>query len=309
MPVNPCYSSRRIGKGVLLAGGQGSRLAPLTLALNKHLLPVYDKPLIYYPLSLLIQAGIREVLLITTAEHRPGFERLLGRGEQWGMRLHYAVQPRPEGVPQALLIAQAVGFLQPGEPVALALGDNVLFGPGVKETLRQVASLDQGATVFCYPVRHPQHYGVVELGAWGEPVRLVEKPSRPRSRWAVGGLYFYDPRAVQVAAQLQPSPRGELEITDLNRWYLQQGQLRVVPLRPPVVWVDAGTPESLLRAGGKVAAAQRRSGRLVGSVEAEAFEQGWISAQALALLAQSLPNHYGRHLAQLAQASCKLHAA
>ncbi len=289
-----------ITKGILLAGGSGSRMAPLTHAVSKQLLPVYDKPLVYYPLSVLMLAGLRQVLVITSPEYQQAFQRLLGGGEHLGMQFHYAVQPRPEGIAQALLIAREE-FLRPDEGVGLMLGDNLLYGHGLQRLLGQAVRRRQGATIFCYPVKDPQRYGVVYFDHSGRPVEIVEKPRQPRSRYAVAGLYFYDSRAVEVAAELRPSARGELEITDVNRWYLQRGQLHVEMLGRGYAWMDTGTHEAMLQAANFVAAIEQRQGLKIGCVEEVAFRKGFISAEQLLQLAQRIPNPYGRYLEQVVQ--------
>ncbi len=289
-----------ITKGILLAGGNGSRMAPLTHAVSKQLLPVYDKPLVYYPLSVLMLAGLRQVLVITSPEYQQAFRRLLGSGEHLGMRFQYAVQPRPEGIAQALLIARRE-FLTPGEGVGLMLGDNLLYGHGLQRLLAQAVRRKQGATIFCYPVKDPQRYGVVYFDTAGRPVQIVEKPNRPRSRYAVAGLYFYDHQAVDVAARLSPSDRGELEITDVNRWYLQRRQLHVEMLGRGYAWMDTGTHEAMLQAANFVAAIEQRQGLKIGCVEEVAFRKGFITAEQLLELAQRIPNPYGRYLEQVVQ--------
>ena len=289
-----------ICKGILLAGGSGSRMFPLTHAVSKQLLPVYDKPLVYYPLSVLMLAGIRQVLIICAPEYQQAFRRLLGSGEHLGMQFHYAVQPRPEGIAQALLIAREE-FLNPGEGVGLMLGDNLLYGHGLQRLLAQAVQRKQGATIFCYPVKDPERYGVVYFDSSGRPVQIVEKPSRPRSRYAVAGLYFYDEQAVHVAAQLSPSARGELEITDVNRWYLERGQLHVEMLGRGYAWMDTGTHEAMLQAANFVAAIEQRQGLKIGCVEEVAFRKGFISARQLLSLARQIPNPYGRYLEQVVE--------
>lgn len=289
-----------ITKGILLAGGSGSRMAPLTHAVSKQLLPVYDKPLVYYPLSVLMLAGLRQVLVITSPEYQQAFRRLLGSGEHLGMQFHYAVQPRPEGIAQALLIAREE-FLGPGEGMGLMLGDNLLYGHGLQRLLGQAVRRRHGATIFCYPVKDPQRYGVVYFDGSGRPAEIVEKPRRPRSRYAVAGLYFYDHHAVEVAAQLRPSARGELEITDVNRWYLQRGQLHVEMLGRGYAWMDTGTHEAMLQAANFVAAIEQRQGLKIGCVEEVAFRKGFITAEQLLHLARRIPNPYGRYLEQVVQ--------
>ncbi|MCE2981652.1 MAG: glucose-1-phosphate thymidylyltransferase RfbA [Betaproteobacteria bacterium] len=281
-------------KGILLAGGAGTRLHPATLAVSKQLLPVYDKPLVYYPLSTLMLAGIREVLLISTPQDTPRFQQLLGDGSRWGLSLSYAVQPRPDGIAQALLIGRS--FLD-DESCALVLGDNIFHGNDLTGVLAQAAARTTGATVFAYPVNDPERYGVVEFDAQGRALGLEEKPKAPRSRYAVTGLYFYDGQAPELAARLQPSPRGELEITDLNRVYLERGALEVVALGRGMAWLDTGTHDSLLEASQFIQTIEKRQGLKVACPEEIAWRQGWIDDASLEVLAGALgKSGYGDYL-------------
>ncbi|KAB2964277.1 MAG: glucose-1-phosphate thymidylyltransferase RfbA [Thermoanaerobaculia bacterium] len=272
-------------KGIVLAGGSGTRLYPITRGVSKQLLPIYDKPMVYYPVSSLMLAGIREMLVISTPQDLPGFERLLGDGSDFGLSISYAAQPRPEGLAQAFLIGR--DFV--GEDrVALALGDNVFYGHGFPELMREAAQREQGATVFAYRVRDPERYGVVELDASGHAIALEEKPARPRSPWAVTGLYFYDNRVLDIAAGLRPSPRGELEITDVNRAYLEAGALHVAKLGRGIAWLDTGTHESLLQAAEFIAAVEARQGLKVACLEEIAFHLGWLGGARVIALADGL---------------------
>ena len=272
-------------KGILLAGGSGTRLHPMTLAASKQLLPVYDKPMVYYPLSVLMLSGIRDIMVISTPEDLPQFRRLLGSGERMGVNFTYAVQPKPEGLAQAFHIgAEWIN----GQPCALALGDNMIFGEHLSRTLRRAAAVQDGATVFAYHVRDPERYGVVTMDDDGRALKIVEKPTQPESNWAVIGLYYYDKRVTEMAARVKPSARGELEITDLNRMYLEEGTLQVEKLGRGCAWLDAGTPDSLLQAATFVQTIQTRQGMLVGCPEEVAFRMGWIDAAQLRERARAL---------------------
>lgn len=283
-------------KGIILAGGKGTRLYPLTSAISKQLLPVYDKPMIYYPLSMLMLAGIREILLISTPEDLPGYRRLLGDGARWGLRFQYAVQAEPRGLAEAFLIGR--DFLADAA-ACLVLGDNIFYGYGLAGLLREAADLQTGALVFAYPVKDPERYGVVEFSADHRVLSLEEKPKTPRSNYAVPGIYFYDSRVAEFAARLKPSARGELEITDLNRIYLDRGELRVKIFGRGVAWLDAGTHESLLQAGQFVQVIQERQGMMISCPEEIAFRMGFIDAGQVHELALQLPGAYGEYLRQL----------
>jgi glucose-1-phosphate thymidylyltransferase len=285
-------------KGILLAGGSGTRLRPMTLAASKQLLPVYDKPMVYYPLSVLMLAGIREIMVISTPQDLPQFRRLLGDGSSLGVRFEYAEQPRPEGLAQAFHIgARWIA----GQPCALALGDNLIFGDHLSVLLRAAVSRHKGATVFAYRVRDPERYGVVTMDGDARAVDIVEKPANPASNWAVIGLYFYDERVTEMALRVRPSQRGELEITDLNRMYMEEGTLHVERLGRGCAWLDAGTPDSLLQAATFVQTIQSRQGMLVGCPEEVAFRMGWIDRALLRTHAHALgKTELGRVLSELA---------
>lgn len=284
-------------KGIILAGGSGTRLYPITQGISKQLLPVYDKPMIYYPLSVLMLAGIREVLVINTPHEQPLFQALLGDGSQWGMRIEYAVQPSPDGLAQAYLIGRE--FVN-GQPSCLVLGDNIFHGPGLTAMLKRAGQSDHGATIFGYWVKDPERYGVAEIDGNGKVIGIEEKPAKPRSNYAVTGLYFYDGRASDFAAQLKPSARGELEITDLNQCYLEEGSLHLEQLGRGYAWLDTGTHQSLLEASNYIETIEARQGLRVCCPEEIAWSNGWINADQLNALARPLAkNGYGQYLLSL----------
>jgi glucose-1-phosphate thymidylyltransferase len=286
-------------KGIILAGGEGTRLRPLTLSISKQLLPVYNKPMIYYPLSVLMLAGIRDILVITMPGALPAFQRLLGDGSQWGLRLTYATQAVARGLADAFLIGEE--FIAE-EPVCLILGDNIFYGYGITVKVEAAAQLNEGALVFAYPVHDPQRYGIVEFDGSGRAISIEEKPQHPKSRYAVPGLYFYDRQVVKLAKSVKPSVRGELEITDLNRLYLEQGQLQVEQFGRGVAWLDAGTHASLLEAANFVQAIEHRQGLMIACPEEIAYNRGYITAADLQQLAQTMGDtEYRAYLRQLAQ--------
>jgi len=284
-------------KGIILAGGSGTRLYPVTQVVSKQLLPVYDKPMVYYPLSTLMLAGIRDILVISTPTDTPRFEALLGDGRQWGIRLSYAVQAKPEGIAQAFLVGRA--FIGK-DSVALVLGDNIFHGHDLAQLLAGAAAREQGATVFAYPVKDPERYGVIEFDAGGKAVSIEEKPNKPKSRYAVVGLYFYDNAVVEIASKLKPSARGELEITDVNRAYLARGRLEVVPMGRGYAWLDTGTHETLLEASQFIETIERRQGLKIACPEEAAYRMGFIDAAQVRALAEPLAKSgYGEYLLRI----------
>ncbi|MGH9837774.1 MAG: glucose-1-phosphate thymidylyltransferase RfbA [Blastocatellia bacterium] len=284
-------------KGIILAGGSGTRLYPITMSVSKQLLPVYDKPMIYYPLSTLMLAGIRDILLITTPRDQSQFRRLLGDGAQYGLRLEYAVQPSPDGLAQAFIIGREFAG---ADNVALVLGDNIFYGHGLPDDLRLAAQRKAGATVFAYQVRDPERYGVVEFDRTGRAISLEEKPKQPRSQWAVTGLYFYDNRVLDVAQHLKPSARGELEITDVNKAYLEWNELHVEKIGRGIAWLDTGTHESLVQASNFIHTLQDRQGLMVACLEEIAYHQGWMTAADVVRIAEPMKkNEYGQYLLKM----------
>ena len=291
--------SAKITKGIILAGGSGTRLHPLTLTISKQLLPVYDKPMIYYPLSTLMLAGIRDILIITTPQDAPLFEGMLGDGRQWGIEIRYAVQPEPGGLAQAFIIGR--DFIA-GEPCCLILGDNIYYGRGLVESLRRATTSTDGATVFGYWVKDPERYGVVDFDQDGQVCGIEEKPEQPKSNYAVTGLYFYDEQVTDLAFSLKPSPRGELEITDLNKLYLAMGKLKLEKMGRGIAWLDTGTHESLIQASNFIETIEMRQGLKISCPEEIAFNQRWIGVEELKSMAEALSkNGYGQYLLGLCE--------
>ncbi|QDV43223.1 Glucose-1-phosphate thymidylyltransferase 2 [Stieleria neptunia] len=292
-PTAPLPNSPSTRKGIILAGGSGSRLHPITKGISKQLLPIYDKPMVYYPLSTLMLAGIREILLISTPHDLPGFQRLLGDGSEWGIELSYAEQPSPDGLAQAFIIgADFIGDC----PSALVLGDNIFYGQGFSTQLQQVSSRIDGATIFGYQVTDPQRYGIVEFNSEGRAISLEEKPKAPKSHFAIPGLYFYDRDVIEIAANLRPSQRGELEITDVNRVYLEREKLSVEKLSRGFAWLDTGTRDSLLDSCNFIAAIEKRQGLKIGCLEEVSLRMGYISPASLRIQALAMNNEYGQYL-------------
>jgi len=290
-------------KGIILAGGRGTRLFPLTIGVSKQLLPVYDKPMVYYPLSMLMLAMIREILVITTPEDQSQYQRLLGDGSQWGLSLEYAIQTKPRGLADAFIVGEE--FIE-DQPAALILGDNIFYGHGLPTILREASALNSGAVIFAYPVHDPERYGVVEFDDQGKALSLEEKPQKPRSRYAIPGMYFYDNQVVEFAKKLKPSHRGEIEITDLNKVYMQLGKLRVKELGRGIAWLDAGMHHSLLQASNFVQAVEDRQGMMISCPEEIAFRMGFITREALQELANTFNgNRYGEYLLRLANGELK----
>ena len=290
-----------ITKGIILAGGTGTRLYPVTLATSKQLVPIYNKPMIYYPLSVLLLAGIREVLVITTPQDQKAFEGLLGDGTRWGIDIQYAAQPKPEGLAQAFTIGES--FID-GDGCALVLGDNIFYGDRLSEKLQRAAQQPDGATVFAFPVDDPEKYGVVEFDSTGRAISLEEKPEQPKSRYAVTGLYFYDSQVVEIAKNLKPSARGELEITDLNRRYLEAGQMRVEHFGRGYAWLDTGSPDAMMMASQFVQVVENRQGMMIACPEEIAWRQGWLTTEGLVELGNALSKTaYGQYLLQIARES------
>jgi glucose-1-phosphate thymidylyltransferase len=289
-------------KGIILAGGKGTRLYPLTTAISKQLLPVYDKPMIYYPLSMLMIAGIREILIISTPDDLPAFRRLLGDGSRWGISFEYAEQAEPRGLADAFIVGEK--FIDE-DSVCLILGDNIFFGQDIPDKLRAAVNLKEGATIFAYPVRDPERYGIVEFDEGGVAISLEEKPANPKSKFAIPGLYFYDNNVVSFAKSLKPSPRGEIEITDINKIYLEMGQLHVQQLGRGIAWLDAGKHEALLQAANFVQAVEERQGVMISCPEEIAYRMGFISLADLRILADSFQNSYGDYLISLVNTESK----